>query len=194
MTDRLLAFITDRVFLCDPPAKADIIFIPGGSYPELPEHAARLYREGFAPLALPTGRFSARRRAFPGPKAKAARYPGPYETEHAFMADVLRKNGVPEEAVLREDRARRTRQNAFFSRAVTDARGLTVNRAIIVCKAFHARRCLTLWRHAYPATEFFVCPVSPDGVTRENWYRTKRGRRCVLSELAHLGPGILRKR
>ena len=29
--------ISDFIFISDPPENADIIFIPGGSYPELPE-------------------------------------------------------------------------------------------------------------------------------------------------------------
>lgn len=32
--------ITDFIFLNDAPEESDIIFIPGGSYPELGEHAA----------------------------------------------------------------------------------------------------------------------------------------------------------
>ncbi|HHY22630.1 MAG TPA: hypothetical protein GX527_00085 [Clostridiaceae bacterium] len=33
--------------------KVDILFLPGGSFPEIPERAAKLYHDGYAPLMLP---------------------------------------------------------------------------------------------------------------------------------------------
>ena len=179
--------ISDFIFVSDLPQKADVIFIPGGSYPELPEHAARLWKEGYAPLVVPTGRYSVKHNRFCGVRTKADVYTGNYKTECEFMTDVLIKNGVPAAAVLPEDRSEYTQQNAFFSRAVTDAAGLRVTKAIIVCKAFHARRCLTYWLLAYPKTTFFVCPVSPDGLTADNWFLTEKGVDRVLGELARCG-------
>jgi uncharacterized SAM-binding protein YcdF (DUF218 family) len=179
--------VSDFIFLSDPPETADLIFIPGGSYPELSERAAALYGQGYAPLLLPAGRYSIKRGAFPGAKTKAALYPGPYATEYEFMADVLQKNGVPARAILKEDRSQYTQQNAFFSRAVTDAHGLTVKKAIIVCRAFHARRCRTYWQLAYPETAFLVCPVDTDGITKENWFTTENGIDRVLGELTRCG-------
>ena len=179
--------ISDFIFISDPPENADIIFIPGGSYPELPEYAAGLYKEGYAPLVLPSGRFSVKHGAFLGSRSNAELYPGPYHTEFQFMEDVLIKNGVPSGAILKEDQSQFTQQNAFFSRAVTDRNGLTIKKAIIVCKAFHARRCLTYWQLAYPETDFCVCPVSPDGITKENWFRSEKGVDRVLGELARCG-------
>ena len=38
----------------------------------------------------------------------------------------------------------------------------------------------------FPETEFLIAPVYV-GVTRENWYRTKRGQEKVLGELKRLG-------
>ncbi len=182
-----LADISDFIFISDPPENADIIFIPGGSYPELPEYAARLYKEGYAPYILPSGRYSIKHGAFLGSKTKKELYGDPYQTEFEFMKDVLIKNGVPSGAILKEDQAQYTQQNAFFSRAVTDRNGLAIKKAIIVCKAFHARRCLTYWQLAYPETDFRVCSVSPDGLTKENWFQTEKGVDRVLGELARCG-------
>ena len=179
--------VSDFIFLCDPPEKSDIIFIPGGSYPELSERAAALFRQGYAPLILPSGRYSVKKDRFEGPENKKELYAGPYRTEFEFMKDVLLKNGVPESAILKEDRAQYTQQNAFFSRAVTDARGLDVQKAIIVCKAFHARRCLTYWQLAYPQTSFRICPEVTLGITKEHWFKTETGINRVLGELARCG-------
>ena len=69
--------ISDFIFISDPPENADIIFIPGGSYPELPEYAARLYKEGYAPLFLPSGRYSVKHGVFLGSRSNTELYPGP---------------------------------------------------------------------------------------------------------------------
>lgn len=39
--------ISEFIFICNEPKKADIIFVPGGSYPEIAEEAARLWKEGY---------------------------------------------------------------------------------------------------------------------------------------------------
>ena len=77
MDMRIINDITDFIFLEDIPArqgtengdsaegadfgeglpsktKADVIFIPGGSYAELPERAAQLWKAGYAPYVLQT--------------------------------------------------------------------------------------------------------------------------------------------
>ena len=43
-----------------------------------------------------------------------------YETEWEFLKEVLIKNGVPEEKILREDQATFTYENAIYSRQITD--------------------------------------------------------------------------
>ena len=35
MTNKIIAAITNFIFVTDEPQKADVIFIPGGSFPEL---------------------------------------------------------------------------------------------------------------------------------------------------------------
>ena len=42
------------IFLEDDPQPSDILFIPGNGHAEPSELAARLYREGYAPLVLPS--------------------------------------------------------------------------------------------------------------------------------------------
>ena len=47
--------ITNYIFLENALAPADVIFIPGCARPEHTEEAARLYREGYATLLIPSG-------------------------------------------------------------------------------------------------------------------------------------------
>ena len=133
--------ITNFIFLESNPEKADIIFIPGGSYAELAEKAANSWINEYAPLVLPSGKYSVKRGYFPNPLSKAEIYNGTYNTEWDFLKDVLIKNGVDENRILREDNAEFTYENAFKSREITDKLNLHINKAIICCKSFHARRC-----------------------------------------------------
>ena len=50
--------IGDFIFLENDPERADIIFVPGNGYPQMAEKAAELYKKGFAPLVLPSGKYS----------------------------------------------------------------------------------------------------------------------------------------
>ena len=104
---------------------------------------------------------------------------------------MLLKEGVPEEVILREDGATFTYQNAINSRKVTDAVGIRVKKAIICCKAQHARRCKLYYQYLYPQTTFLICP-SDVGINRENWFDTQKGRKEVLGEVEKCGEQLQR--
>lgn len=75
----------------------------------------------------------------------------------------------------------------FFSRKAVDESKIKIKTAMIVCKAFHARRCLMLYQMAFPEVDFIVCPVHCFNITKENWYKTEVGVNRVLGELARCG-------
>ena len=152
MTNRIITDISNFIFISDTPVKSDAIFLPGGSHPEQPEYAAELYKKGFAKWLIPSGGVSVKRDKWPGVRSKADIYDGDYKTDCEFFTDVLIKNGVPTEAIIGEDKSGHTRDNAFFSRKAVDEKGIEIKTAIIVCKAFHTRRCLMLYQMAFPDT------------------------------------------
>lgn len=183
----VLADLSDFIFLEHAPEKADVIFITGSGSPEPMERAAALWLEGWAPLLCPSGRFSIVTGRFDGPARKRELYPGPYPTEWAFMADIGARMGVPADCILREDQATYTMQNATFSREATDRRGLRIRKAILCCKAYHARRAYMYYQYAFPGTEFLVCPAEVEGIRRDNWYRSDEGIQKVLGEVSRCG-------
>lgn len=187
MNAQFIEDIGKFIFVCDTPAKADAIFLPGGPHPEPAEYAAELYARGYAPLMIPSGRYGIKMGKFAGVQSKADIYHAAYETECDFLSDVLMRCGVPQRAILGEKQAMHTRDNAFLTRKLTDACGLTIRKAIIVCKSFHARRCQMLYQLAFPETEILVCPVDCYGITKENWYTFEYGINRVLGELARCG-------
>lgn len=215
--------ITEFIFVEDEPRRSDIIFVPGGSYPDAAEHAAGLYRAGYAPYIMPSGKYGILKGRFVAPegerlaeehngnltgqietlkaegdKRRTAEEPGEkgsvretktgnYETECDYLCDILRRCGVPDQAILREDQATFTYENAIYSRKRAEELGLQIRRAILCCQAFHARRSLMYYQEQFPDTEFLVCPVVTKGISRENWHQTRQGIDRVLGELERCG-------
>ncbi len=172
--------VTELVFVRDEPAASDIIFVPGSSFEGHVRLAAELYRRGYAPLILPSGCH---------PKGGGFALAG-FDSEWAWMRAILTEAGVPEAAILREDRATYTWENAKFSRQVCNAAGLTVRRGLICCKGYHSRRALLYYQTAFPEAELRVCPVERPGRSADDWHLTEDGRRRILGEVRRLGGQI----
>ena len=181
--DAFVAAVTDLVFAADEPAPADAIFIPGCS-----RHighilrAAALYRAGFAPVLVPSGRFGLGKDRF--------RLPG-WETECDWMISILTACGVPETAILPEREARFTWDNARRSREACDRAGLEIRRGLLCCRPFHARRALLYYQTAFPEAGWRACPGPEAGVGADDWHRTPEGRARVLGEVRRLGDQIV---
>lgn len=185
--NRIITDISKFIFVSDEPEAVDAIFLPGGSHPEQPEYAAKLYNEGYAKWLIPSGGVSVKRGKWPGVRSKVDIYDGDYQSDAEFFTDVLVKNGVPATAIIPEDRSGHTRDNAFFTKKVVDETGIEIKTALIVCKAFHARRCLMLYQMAFPGVKIKVCPVHCYNITKDNWYKNEQGIDRVLGELARCG-------
>lgn len=185
--NRIIDDISEFIFVSDEPQNADAIFLPGGSNPEQPEYADELYRKGYSKWLIPSGGISVKADKWHGVRSKADIYNGDYHSDCEFFTDVLIKNGVPTNAIIGEDKSGHTRDNAFFSRKVIDESGIEIKTAMIVCKAFHARRCLMLYQMAFPDVSFIVCPVHCYNITKDNWYTNEKGIDRVLGELARCG-------
>ena len=179
--------ITKFIFIKDEPEKADIIFIPGSSNWVLAETAARLYKEDKAGKIMPSGMYFYQFGRFMNERVTDERYKGVYRTEAEFLASVLIKNGVPEENVIKEERATNTYENAIFSKELIKEMGIEVKTAILCPQAFHARRAFMTYSHLFPDTEFYVVPTDTQGITAGNWHKTERGIQVVLGELKKCG-------
>ena len=187
MDDRIINDISNYIFVRDLPEVADVIFLPGGMHPQQPEYAAELWRRGYAKWIIPSGAMGVKWDVWPGVADKADVYVGNYRSECEFFIDVLTKNGVPRDAIIPEDQARHTRDNAFLSKEAVDKQGIHIKTALIVCKEFHARRCLMLYQMAFPDVTFKVCPINCSNITKENWYKSERGINRVMGELERCG-------
>ena len=182
--------ITEFIFVENQPQKADVIFLPGGAYPEAALHAAHLYQAHYASIVLPSGKYSIMKGHFELSPQEAEKTPYAAEgcqTEWEYLSRILQQNGVPRRAILREDRATYTYENAIYSRAALDAAGITVKKAILCCQAFHARRALMYYQEQFPETEILVCPIVTRGISGTTWMKTKAGIDIVLGEVERCG-------
>ena len=163
--------ITRYLFIENAPEKADVIFLPGSPFAEPAERAARLYLEGFAPVLVPSGNCWIFHRS------------GERPCECEALTDVLKSFSVPDAAILREDKARHTLDNARRSRAALDRAGIPVRTAILCCQSFHGRRCLKAYRRYFPEARLLVCPVATRGFDATSWHKTPVGVFKVCTEL-----------
>ena len=134
MYHRFIEQISEFIFAEDEPEKADIIFIPGNGYSQMAEKAAALYGKKYAPFVLPSGKYSITVGKFGGVLSGQERYNGKYRTEWDFLKDVLIKNHVPDEVILKEDQATFTWENARFSREVTDKAEIEIKKHYYAAK------------------------------------------------------------
>ena len=179
--------IGNFIFVEDELKKSDIIFVVGGSHPELGEKAAELWHNGYAPLCFVGGGVSIKAGVFPGPKSKSDIYNKKYKTEFDFFKDVLLTNGVDLQAIIGEKRSSFTRENADFAKSSCDEMGIEVHTAILICKTFHARRSLMFFQSAFPDTTFYVSTVDGFDITKDNWFESEYGVNRVLGELKRCG-------
>lgn len=168
----LIDTITGYLFVADAPERVDVIFIPGSPFPEPMERAVRLYFDGFAPLLLPSGNcWLFHRRG------------ADCLSECDMLAGIAERSGVPAHAILREDKARHTLDNARLSRKLLDDAGIPVKTAIICCQSFHGRRCLKAYGKYFRDVKLVVCSVPTRGFGATNWHRTPIGVFKVFTEL-----------
>ncbi|EOP54379.1 MULTISPECIES: YdcF family protein [Bacillus] len=168
--------ITNFIFVETEISPADVILIPGANHPQLMEKATSLYKQGLAPYILPSGGYK----------------PHVGTTEWDFLRNIGIANGVPEEAILKEDQAQHTLENARLSLEVLQNTGIEPKKVIIVCKAGHSRRALLCYQAEFPKeTEFFVSSVIDRyGITKENWFTTEIGISRIMNEVEKIGKYI----
>ena len=186
---KFLRDITEFIFLEDLPEKADLIIVPGNTWPQPARRAAALYHEGMAPYIVVSGRYSKGQQTFAGAACEGDRYKGAYMTEADFLTDVLIREGVPETAVLQERKAEFTLENARYIRRLLEEKKRTVKKALICCQAFHARRCRMYFEYVFQDTdvEFLMCPAVTQGISRCSWMESQKGLDTVLGELRRCG-------
>jgi uncharacterized SAM-binding protein YcdF (DUF218 family) len=138
-----------------PQAEA-IVLLGGGTRPHLPPrpisemneagdrlvYAAHLYHEGKAPFIVVSGGF--------------IEFYGSTVPEADAMQELLMLLGVPDDAIVREDRSRNTYENALYVREIADERDF--NKILLVTSGLHMPRSVAIFEHQ----GFEVIPMPTD--------------------------------
>ncbi|MDD6312748.1 MAG: YdcF family protein [Firmicutes bacterium] len=181
ISDELIEAITDFIFINRQPEQADCIFVPGGSNSAPAVLAARLYNEGYAPIVIPSGKGPYGVGRFSGDTDR-----GVFDTECDFYCSILSSEGVPSEAILREDKAEFTKENAILTRRLCDYKGFTVKKALLSVKSYHSRRAYTYYGMYFPEAEIIPVSVDIPGRGREDWYLSDKGIERICGEVSRM--------
>ena len=152
------------------PPRADALVVPSGDPDGLREaEAARLWQQGLAPVIVVSGGSIAW-------QTVAAR----------VMAHHLEALGVPPGAILVEERATSTAENAAFTLPLV--RALEARRVVVVTSNYHVRRARLAFRRVYePAGIELSVHGTPDpAFNPDRWWREPGGREYGLLELMKL--------
>ncbi|MDQ7793043.1 MAG: YdcF family protein [bacterium] len=170
--------VTQHLFLRDDPARADLIFVFGGSNPERAERAAELYRQGFAPRILVTG----------GGRLGAGC------TEAEALKDVLLAREIPETAILAETSSANTLENVLLGRAALAEAGWLegLSSALLVSAPYHMRRASQVFKRHFADVAARCCPDRRTDLTADNWSLSAQGRQRVLRELEKVRTYVYR--
>ena len=145
----LLTPIWEYLAVDEVPTRADAIFVFGGVDLHVPQHAANLYLDGYAPHVLVTG--------------SAGRYTTEMFAKHEseVFSYYMTRLGVPPHQITVERSARNTGENVQLGIAALRSEGILPNSLLLVAKPFSLRRCVATFRLHFP--DLVLIPSRPPG-------------------------------
>lgn len=146
----LLRPIWDFMRLSHRLAPADAIVCMGSNDLSSARHAADLYHRGLAPIVIMSGGIAHQTDLLAS---------GWQQSEARQFAGAARSLGVPEEAVLLEERASNTQENFTLVRELLEKSSRVIRSAIIVHKPYMERRAYATGKVAWPGIEWSVSSV-----------------------------------
>jgi len=156
----------------------DLLFVFGGSHPQIWETAAQAYHEGRAKQVLVTG----------GYKPNATRHSSwNYGTtpEAHVIRDQLIRLGVPKDVLIIEDRSTNSLENVLFAKKTVDFN--RIQSVLFASKSFASgRQYRTLLKHLPPHLVYrpliVHSTIGGRTVTRDGWINDPQHRQIVFGE------------
>ncbi len=139
-----ISILWDYLVMSTPLKKADVIIGFGSYNTEVPRRAAELYHAKYADVIVFTGKLGK------GTKGVWNR------TEAETFRDIAVDCGVPESAILVENRATNTGENIAFTRELLSEAGIHVDKIIAVHKAYMTRRIYAALKKQWPGPEIMT--------------------------------------
>lgn len=126
------------------PKVSDCILVLGSHDLRVAERGAQLYLQGFAPLLV----FSGGLGNFTKETWTSA--------EADLFADIAVAMGVPESAILRENKSTNTGENIQFTKKLLQQKGIDPTTFLLVQKPYMERRTYATFRQNWPEKELLV--------------------------------------
>ena len=139
-----LQVIWDYLCLNQKPQKADVIVGFGNFNEDIPRRAAQLYLQGYAPKILFTGGLG-RNTVGLLPESEADRF-----------ARVAISCGVPDDAIIREDKSTNTAENILFTKHLLEERNIPHGHILGIHQPFMERRITAAMGVYWPQQRFSV--------------------------------------
>ncbi len=171
--------LTEFLFLSDPPEPVDLCVVLGAPSPSSIDPAILLFNAGQVSRILITGF---------GPASQLDN--SEHTPEYKVMARIAINSGIPESVLEFETKATNTLENFTFTRAaIEETIGWENIETVAICaKPLHMRRALMTAKTCFPKKLKYVLQpaTSPNDIQADTWYKTERGRKHVLNELASI--------
>ncbi len=146
----LLNPVWNFLTVTDTPIRSDVIFVFGSQDLLVPDHAATLYRAGYAPTVLVTGQYGRlTRNVFEKPEA-------------LVFKDMLVSGGVPSQAIVVEPTAQNTLENVTKGLSLLRKTNISCQSVLLVAKPFVMRRCAATFARQAPAVRVSCCPYTDE--------------------------------
>lgn len=147
---------------------SQLIFVLGSNDTRVAEHAAELYHRGIAPLIL-----------FSGGKG---RFTDEWQTSEAeLFAHTAMKCGVPQEAILVENKSTNTGENIRFSRAILEQHDFPSSLQLVALqKPYMERRTFATLKKQWPEANILI---SSPSFSFDDYINEKLPRELVASAI-----------
>lgn len=156
------------------PAKADAILVLGGGEDYRPFAAARIWKQGYAPVIL-----------VPNVKPSPTEELGLSPTTTEIILAVLKSQGVPESAILRiGSDVSSTREEALAAKSWIDSPPAASGTAgsppptgvlLVPTDPFASRRTNWLFEKTLPGIDTRILRADPHEYTAESWWEKEQG-------------------
>jgi uncharacterized SAM-binding protein YcdF (DUF218 family) len=165
----------DYMRLVHPPECADAILTLGSFDTNAAVHAASLWRAKLAPAIVMSGGIAHRGGLLDT---------GWDQPEARVFARVAQREGVPETAILIEDRAQNTGENFILGKAVAECAGILPRKLLVVAKPYMTRRGYATGRKVCPEIE--LCMQCEDIDVARYFEREQDPERTLLAMVGDL--------
>lgn len=170
--------VVDFLGVGETPQKADVIFVYGHFEDKIAHKAADLFKEGYAPKILIAGR-------------KTRHIPEEFATEAQYFKSLIMQAGVPEDAIILEEKSTNTLEDTVFGMRTLQEQGIEPRKVILCAHVHLLRRAKATFKQHFPTVETFAVPYEIHDLEDEFWIQDRISRMLLefdrMKEFAEKG-------